>query len=384
VLPVGTLNLLDRIGLPTLITAPPTVTVGATNGATSIVSSIQTNPTDLTKFTYTGLAMTAGTYGGYPSMDSSASITSNATPYNVRALWNTDADQFEIFVSPTSVSPNAGFRLWVDGQLVSAAPVTAGFTSGGAFYRILVNFGSRGLHRIVFEGIGLRFLGTWQLATSTVWPSPIPLGPKCMVIGDSFTEGVGATWWWDSWAMTVGRRLGWNVYPSGLGGTGYLATSGGTRATYRSRLASDVINQGPDIVIVSGGVNDWSVATPSQEQAEAGLLFAAIKAGLPFAKLIVVGNFNSGGVTAVGNPSSFRDAQKAAAAGVADLFVDPIIYPGAAGSWFTGTGRVGAVAGNGNSDFFTSADGVHPTQSGHDYLGDRVATAIAAAMPIAA
>jgi len=35
----------------------------------------------------------------------------------------------------------------------------------------------------------------------------------------------------------------------------------------------------------------------------------------------------------------------------------------------------------GSADINTSSDGAHPTQNGHDYLGGRIAAAIAQAMP---
>jgi lysophospholipase L1-like esterase len=38
-------------------------------------------------------------------------------------------------------------------------------------------------------------------------------------------------------------------------------------------------------------------------------------------------------------------------------------------SSLTGNGNAGSPTGTGNADVLTSADGVHPTQAGHDELG---------------
>jgi lysophospholipase L1-like esterase len=50
--------------------------------------------------------------------------------------------------------------------------------------------------------------------------------------------------------------------------------------------------------------------------------------------------------------------------------------------WMTGTGDTGTPTGTGNADIFIGTDGAHPSVAGQDYLGARIASAIAAAMPI--
>jgi hypothetical protein len=54
-------------------------------------------------------------------------------------------------------------------------------------------------------------------------------------------------------------------------------------------------------------------------------------------------------------------------------FIDNI-----AEQWITGTGNVPVPKGNGNADLYISADGTHPTQAGHDYVGQRLAADIQA------
>ena len=44
----------------------------------------------------------------------------------------------------------------------------------------------------------------------------------------------------------------------------------------------------------------------------------------------------------------------------------------AAGAWISGTGKWGALTGTGNSDFYTGADGTHPSAPGKEYLIRRI------------
>ena len=46
----------------------------------------------------------------------------------------------------------------------------------------------------------------------------------------------------------------------------------------------------------------------------------------------------------------------------------------------TGTGTVAAPRGDGNADFFVSADGTHPTEEGCRHLGEQLAIALKAAV----
>ena len=46
------------------------------------------------------------------------------------------------------------------------------------------------------------------------------------------------------------------------------------------------------------------------------------------------------------------------------------------GSWITGTGKVGATAGDGNGDLLIANDGVHPSPAGHDYYARRIGQTI--------
>lgn len=350
-----------------VLASPPTLTLSATNAATSISGSAL-NRADASWMRYRGLAMVdAQATTTYAGSLKAGYITSPTPPVHARFVFDTDADKFEVLVQVSATS--IMYRVWVDGQPHSLTPTTATSLSGGAFYRLLVDFTTRAPRRLLIEMTNVRVVGIAAHPKSTFWLSGHLAGPKCVVIGDSFTEGTGGTWAWDSWAMEMGNRLGWNTFISGVGGTGYLATANTVgKVKYRDRLAVDVFPLVPDVVVVSGGYNDYSSSMLAL-RAEAWALLAALKLGLPAAKLFVVLPF-----TALG-PVNFvphRDAIKAAADAWGVPTIDPV-----GGAWITGTGTAGGTTGDGNGDFYvTSGSDPHPTAAGHLFLGRRAAAEI--------
>jgi lysophospholipase L1-like esterase len=122
--------------------------------------------------------------------------------------------------------------------------------------------------------------------------------------------------------------MGWSdVWKSGVGGTGYLNAGTGGRTTFRGRVAADVIAYAPDVVIVAGGINDTS-SSQAAVQAEAALLFAQIRAGLPSALLVVVSPFWRNGVeTFTSALLGVRDGVKAAAVEAGAVYLDVLELP---------------------------------------------------------
>ena len=146
----------------------------------------------------------------------------------------------------------------------------------------------------------------------------------------------------------------------GTGGSGYVNPStwepfgGATRLDY---LLAAV----PDAVLVIGGGND-SAYTDAQVETAATAFWVAVRAGLPNATLY--------GTFLHRPPAAAKAAAiQAAAAAARATWID-------ASGWVTGTGYVGAEAGDGNADVYVSADGVHPSAAGNAYLGVRLAHAI--------
>jgi hypothetical protein len=120
--------------------------------------------------------------------------------------------------------------------------------------------------------------------------------------------------------------------------------------------------------------------------------FRALREALPNSVLVALGPWQP---NAAINPGAYRaeaDAIMAGLQGVAApwIFVDNLNSgwrnssgtqdAGTGQGWQTGTGTVVNPKGDGNGDFYVSADGTHPTEAACVYRGTRLAEAIKAAL----
>ncbi|WP_370688385.1 SGNH/GDSL hydrolase family protein [Cryobacterium sp. SO1] len=184
-----------------------------------------------------------------------------------------------------------------------------------------------------------------------------------MFLGDSYTQGFGASAPTTKWSTLVAHDAGWTEINQGQGGTGYVTTAGVTSCgqehcpTYADRVA-DVIAAAPDIVVIAGGQNDrWALGTdPEFVHAAVTETFRLIRAGLPNARLIAVGPSTAEPATAM---ITDLDGWVQIAAQRVDAeyvsLLDPVVI------------RASMVV----------ADGVHVNDAGHRAIADRVlATAL--------
>ena len=370
----------------------PTVTLGTANAATGISGATRRVAYGNPALTYLGAEMqlASSVTTGYADCVESRPLTSPNQSARGIVEFATDADRFEFFLQCT-VTSQMRYRVWVDGQPLSWT-IAAGAGTGAATYRLLVDFtgaGGRAFRTIRLEWNYARLLGITCLPGVTLWKTPRDTGPAVAVIGDSFSEGSGGQWWWDSWAMHMGRALGWNVVPLAVGSTGYLAAPA-PKVKYRDRLVDlPSTAYGLDLVCLAGGYNDASGFSSGPFQAEVQALHAAILAAYPTTGILQFGPFWPTGVTSSGTPTGIRDAIVAAVlatntahpgavvggAPTVGAIIDPILFPASSG-WVTGSGNTGTPNGTGNSDWNTSADAVHPSAAGHEYLGRRAASEI--------
>lgn len=273
-------------------------------------------------------------------------------------------------------------RLWVDGQPVSWT-VEAGLGSGNAPKRLRVEFATRGHHAIRLEWVSARFLGFVHTAASAkFYPPRKPVGPTWAEFGDSFSEGSGGQWWWDSWIMHMARILGWNIIPVPVGSTGYRAAPA-PKVAYVDRLG-DLPAQ-CDGIILTGGFNDVGSFDQAAEQAAVEALHAALIAGWPSAAILQFGPNMPKGITATGIETNLRDAIRSAVTttntaypGRVIAFIDPVKFPDGS-SYLSGSGKVGATTGDGTADWATGSDGTHPTTEGHELIGMLSASDVIAA-----
>lgn len=368
---------------------------------------------------------------GYMVFESPAHPNAQSAVY--RARFHFDGTNLEIMMS---IYANVQYQIYVDGQAVAASAASIGSNQTVSY--IPLTFASRA-QRLIEVVSSNPFGGVRTTPTDTIWkPAPVG-GPRVIVLGDSYTGGTGA----DAsgitgWVQKFAAIMGWpDTWQAGVGGSGYLATGQG--AKFRDRVVSDVTANAPDLVIVAGGHNDTGFTTAAV-QTEAALLYDAIKAGSPKAKLIVVGPM--GAANAQGTYAAMQSAIFAAAASKADLTINTL-----APNWFTGNGFIGtnravvdavttngsttitsataafvagdvnrvvsgagiptgakiasvtnsttavlSVAatasassvslaltnqrGDGNDDYYVWTDNVHPSQAGHEYIARRIGSAV--------
>lgn len=221
-----------------------------------------------------------------------------------------------------------------------------------------------------------------------LWLPPANDDLKAYYLSDSWGEGTAGSVLGSGHqiaCMTMGyqlmKRLGiTNCLFDVAGGTGYIATNGGSSNNYQTR-AANVATFMPDIVFVDEAIiNDGGGNTAAAIQAAAATTFATMRAASPFMPIVVFG----GGVTTTNSRTTLLAGDNAVAAAVAAMqaagdlniwFISRINDP--VGPWSGGTGRSSAPTGDGNSDFHTSSDGSHRTDVGHGYEGRRMADAVA-------
>lgn len=196
--------------------------------------------------------------------------------------------------------------------------------------------------------------------TATPEPQRAPAAPVVMVLGDSYTAGIDGTPPEATYVAEAARRLGWQIIISGYRGTGFVAKGrvGKAFATlYEAELAW---RPTPDMVMVSGGHNDYSY-DPRLVGAAARRLLTAVQQRWPDTQLILTGPMWGGDPT----PAALRvrNALKQVATELGIPFIDPL-----AERWITGNVR----RRTGTAARYIRPDGVHPNAAGNRYLAGRL------------
>lgn len=321
--------------LPTVMSTPPTVTLGAANAASTITNAYRVWPDRADAFAY-NLPRNLLAYGGtFPDsnyfMPVSASGTNNTTSAKVgpavRLSFFHYGQKFEVIArGGTSV------RVMVDGQYVTASnQPTINHAADSNQYADLIDFGSTAYRRIDLDFSSKTFIGGLYVSPAdTVTAAPTsPSAAKVCVVSDSFGEGTGANAGWSSWVDTLSRLLGVSPWSSSWGGTGYLnPNTAASRTKVRDRLQADVINGAPDIIIWAVSYNDVSYATAAAAVAEAQLCWDMVKTALPNARHIVVTPWWSSGPEAWSTVLvQQHDLFKAAAAAYGFPYIDLLQQP---------------------------------------------------------
>jgi lysophospholipase L1-like esterase len=333
-----------------------TVTVGAADGATQIAGSVLIEPDDTRVVPSRPAARGTGWPGPLFTFQkhtdyAAPGVAPDLVCITSRNTFSTDADDFEVLAKGDGIES----FIWVGGN---KAAVTLPAT--GSLYLVRVQIaGGKKLREVQIESAG-GFGGIRQSPVQS-FSRPLSESLRLMVIGDSITEGAAATFTTRAYANRLAGKLGAYIGGvDGVGGTGYTATFSGTRKAIPERIAGWVASEPVDVCIWAAGIND-DPTVPGYSDAILSSL-NTVKAHNPNVLNIVFGPFQPRSLATV-LPTNAIIAQAARSAGA--IYIDNVTQ-----DEITGTGRVGTTASDGNSDWVVSADGVHPTDSGHAYIAD--------------
>jgi acyl-CoA thioesterase I len=175
--------------------------------------------------------------------------------------------------------------------------------------------------------------------------------PRLVIVGASFTAGVGSGPGW-SWAVRLARHLRWDAVVSGVPGAGYVRAGAGRRGPVAAEIARAGLRAlQPSLVIVQAGHDD--IGVPSGiERRRVEQAVALIQAEAPRARIVLLTVFAGRSPMAAAYRTDLAIVQAARAVDRAVIIIDPL-----AAGWAYARVR----------------DGLHPTAAGSAQIAGRVA-----------
>jgi lysophospholipase L1-like esterase len=175
--------------------------------------------------------------------------------------------------------------------------------------------------------------------------------PTVVVVGASFTAGVGPGNPDGSWAALLARHLGWNAVVYGDPGAGYVRPGVHRRGPVSREISQvDLRKLNPALVIVQAGHNDMGVPADLEQQ-RVKQVIAQIRTAVPDAGIALITVFAG----RLHRPAAYQtDHTIVSAARAADpsvIIMDPL-----AGQW----------------KFARVRDGLHPTAAGSKWIAGQV------------
>lgn len=364
----------------TAATEAPTITLASTSTAmTADWPAVSGGAALATRFKFRCLAPTP--HASFPTYIQSrgplsALLTTRATVQPC-IEFTTDAPIFEVVALGVS---NSQYVIFVDGKQVGTS--VASKPNDAAKYYDRYDYSAatqpRRIRNVqIFANKSFAFYGIRTGADGDL-VIPTPRRPRCLVIGDSYTDGGGSPYYnYQNWGETMCRDLGWDFYSSGVGGSGYISTNGGLVRNFAQRYPDDVPT-GFDIYVFAMGINDipneiyashaWTQADLNAAQQSA---IAAVLADNPSATVIVFGPWrgSSGNAGSYTTPAMDTAMQNVVAGFTSAyrrrLFYVPTIND-PLGPWMFGSLSSGRFP-----IYGVTADGTHLMAPGNEWLGHR-------------
>lgn len=338
---------------------------GAGTGATFNRFNWNVSATDFNVGEYTSILPTAPSirYTGYSptpvDLDGSGTYgTPTTKPKFSTWEFDTDAVQLELHFKANA----SRFSIYVDGRRISPDETTTDAT--GAFMVYKLYFGgvpTVRYIRIVAYSIGFREV-RFLAANNSIFRSPVRTKKLAYSIGDSYMFGTGAHSLAETAYAVMCETLGIDGIPDGVSAARWDDSTAGDSAT---RIANDLgsLNRAPDLIFYDLGFNNQN--TPTDQTVAVAALTAAVTAAqqlYPNATHVAFSPATPVGDTA--KLASLRALEATAFAAKNVKFIDVTNWVNTA-----------------NMAKYTIADNIHPTYTGHAYLGARKAAAVRAAIP---
>jgi lysophospholipase L1-like esterase len=186
-------------------------------------------------------------------------------------------------------------------------------------------------------------------------------GSRVLIVGDSYTTGRGSSDGQTGWAQILSARDGWDSTIDGRPGTGYAnaGSTGDSANTYLPRIVA-AADERPDLVIVQGSQNDWTLGASALRERVEDTLQQAVHQW-PRALVVAIGP--SAPQPRAASTGAIDAAVGAGAQAVGVPYIDPN-----AEQWFTTV----------NSHDYAAADGEHLDDDGYRYLAGRIDSALRA------
>ncbi|KZE93596.1 hypothetical protein AVP42_01732 [Agromyces sp. NDB4Y10] len=193
--------------------------------------------------------------------------------------------------------------------------------------------------------------------------STLPDEPTALIIGDSFSEGVGASKPDAGWARTASDALSWRATIDAVGGTGFtkgVASDGRTGLAFGDRIEAHAATGAEyDVIVLQGGLNDF-LAPHREEVVATKQAVEAARERWPDAAIVVFGPLEplALGVQRSARLAAIREGADEAGA----TFVDPKLPD----AWINER----------NSVRFDAGDGLHLNDAGYAFIAARFAAVI--------
>ena len=185
-----------------------------------------------------------------------------------------------------------------------------------------------------------------------------PGGHLLVVIGASFTAGVGSGSPDRSWAVVLARTLHWNAVVYGVPGAGYFWPGAGHKGPVSDEIGRiDLPALNPSLVIVQAGHDDIGRISPTAEEQHVTQTIGLIRAEAPRARIALLTVFPG----RANRPRALSIDQAIVTAGIAAdpnaIIMDPLV---------------------GNWQYQHGPDGLHPTVAGSQWLAREVGGVLSA------